>query len=214
MKQSNKIAIIGGTGKAGKYLVSELVKQGFTIKVLSRNPEKITQVSQLIEVVQGNARDYASIRTLITGCDAVISTLGPSRSEPDTCSVAVEHIIKAMQELKIKRYVELAGLAIDTPDDKKGFQTRLIVGILKRFFPAVINDRQKGYDLLSASNLDWTIVRSSMIELTDAKRTLKTSLADSPGRKISAADLAIFLINQLSDEQYVRKCPFVASLIN
>jgi putative NADH-flavin reductase len=211
MKQNNKIAVIGGTGKAGKYLVSELVKQGFPIKVLSRNPEKITQESHLIEVIQGNARDYASIRSLLSGCDAVISTLGPSRSEPDTCSVAIGHIIKAMQELKIKRYIELAGLAIDTPDDKKGFQTRLIVGILKRFFPAMINDRQKGYDLLSASNLNWTIVRSSMIELTDTKRTLKTSLADSPGRKISAADLALFLVSQLNDDQYIGKCPFVAS---
>lgn len=211
MKQSNKIAVIGGTGKAGKYLISELVKQGFHIKVLARNPEKITQKSQLIEVVQGNIRDYASIRTLLTGCDAVISTLGPSKNEPDTCSVAVEHIIKAMQELDLKRYIELAGLAIDTPDDKKGFQTRMIVGILKRLFPAVINDRQKGYDLLSASNLNWTIVRSSMIELTDVKRTLKTNLTDSPGRKVSATDLAIFIITQLSSMQFVRKCPFVAS---
>ncbi len=211
MNNIQKIAVIGGTGKAGKFLVDNLISRKYPIKMLARNPEKITQQSQLIEVVQGNARDYLSIRTLLTGCDAVISTLGSSKSEPDTCSVAVGHIIKAMQELKIKRYIELAGLAIDTPDDKKGFQTRLIVSILKRLFPAVINDRQKGYELLSASNLDWTIVRSSMIELTDEKRTLKTSLADSPGRKVSASDLAQFLVNQLSDEQYIRKCPFVAS---
>jgi len=211
MKKIQKIAVIGGTGKAGKYLVQELVKQGFQLKVLARNPEKIKQKSPLIEIITGNARDYDSIRALLTGCNAVISTLGTSKNEPDTCSVTVGNVIKAMHELNIKRYIELAGLAINTPEDEKGFQTRLIVGIMKLFFPAVINDRQKGHDLLSASDLQWTIVRSSMIELTDAKRPLKTSLSDSPGRKISASDLALFLVSQLTDEQFIRKCPFIAS---
>ncbi len=211
MNQIQKIAVIGGTGKAGKYLVNELVKQEFAIKMLARNPENITGHSPLIEVISGNARDYNSIRKLLTGCDAVISTLGASRSEPDTCSVAVGHIIQAMQEQHIKRYIELAGLAIDTPDDKKGWKTRLVVNLIKNLFPAIINDRQKAFDLLRASDLSWTIVRSSMIKLTDAKRVLKTSLSDSPGGRISASDLAIFLIEQLTDERFIRKCPFVAS---
>jgi putative NADH-flavin reductase len=211
MRKFEKTAIIGGTGKAGKYLIDQLISQGYSIKVLARNPDKLTQKSPRIELVKGNVRDYASIYTLLTGCDTVISTLGPSKGEPDTCSIAVSHIIKAMQELKIKRYIEVAGLAIDTPDDKKRFQTRLIVKILKWFFPAVINDRQKDYALLAGSNIDWTIVRCPMIELTDAKRSLKTSLSDCPGRKVSANDLAIFLISQLYDDRFIRKCPFVAS---
>ncbi|MFO7371389.1 MAG: NAD(P)H-binding protein [Bacteroidales bacterium] len=211
MNKIQKIAIIGGTGKAGKYLVNELVKQEFPIKVLARNPENLLGHSPLIEVIPGNARDYNSILKLLTGCDAVISALGPSGSEPDTCSVAVGHIIKAMQELHIKRYIELAGLAIDTPDDKKGWKTRLVVALMKRLFPAIINDRQKAYELLSASDLSWTIVRSSMIKLTDTKRVLKTSLSDCPGSRISAADLTVFLIDQLTDERFIRKCPFVAS---
>jgi putative NADH-flavin reductase len=211
MNQQKRIAVIGGTGKAGKFLVKELVKQEVSIKVLARNPENILGQNPLIEVIPGNALDYNSILKLLTGCDAVISALGPSRSKPDTCSVAVGHIIKAMHELHIKRYIELAGLAIDTPDDKKGWKTRLVVALMKRLFPAIINDRQKGYELLLASDLRWTIVRSSMIKLTDAKRVLKTSLSDSPGGQISATDLAVFLIDQLTDERFIRKCPFVAS---
>ena len=41
MEKYNKIAVIGGTGKAGKYLVKQLVNQGFKIKVLLRNPDKL-----------------------------------------------------------------------------------------------------------------------------------------------------------------------------
>jgi len=211
MKHPEKIAVLGGTGKAGRYLIKQLLKQGFAVKTLARNPEKIEPSGPLIKVIKGNSRDYNSIHALLTGCDAVISTLGPSRSEPDTCSVTIVHVIRAMHELKILRYIEVAGLAIDTPGDKKGFQTRLIVNILKLMLPTVIGDRQKCYLMLEASNINWTIVRCPMIKLTGSTGPVKTSLADSPGRKISSTDLALFLIDQLTAEKFLRKAPFVAN---
>jgi hypothetical protein len=116
-----------------------------------------------------------------------------------------------MHALNISRYIELAGLAIDTPYDKKSFMTKLLVRIMRFFFPVIIGDRQKGYLLLSESNLDWTLVRSSMIEQTNSKRSVKTSLTDSPGRKVSSTDLALFMIEQISDDQFIRKSPFISS---
>jgi putative NADH-flavin reductase len=211
MKRYKKIAIIGGTGKAGKYLIGQLINQGYQIKALTRNPDKLSLTSSLVEKITGDARNYESIYTLIQGCDAVISTIGPSRKEPDTCSIVTGNVIQAMQTLNIKRYIELAGLAIDAPSDKKGFMTNLLANIMKLFFPRIIADRQKGYRLLSESDLEWTLVRSSMIELTDAKRLVKTSLIDSPGRKVSSTDLALFLIDQLSDDRFIKKSPFISS---
>ncbi len=55
MSKIQKIAVIGGTGKAGKYLVGNLISRQYPVKMLTRNPEIITQKSPLIEVVQGNA---------------------------------------------------------------------------------------------------------------------------------------------------------------
>ena len=211
MKHYKKIAVIGGTGKEGKYLISQLINQGYQIKALTRNPDKLSLTSSLVEKITGDARNYESIYTLIQGCDAVISTIGPSRKEPDTCSIVTGNVIQAMQTLNIKRYIELAGLAIDAPSDKKGFMTNLLANIMKLFFPRIIADRQKGYRLLSESDLEWTLVRSSMIELTDAKRLVKTSLIDSPGRKVSSTDLALFLIDQLSDDRFIKKSPFISS---
>lgn len=210
MKPYKKIAVIGGTGKAGKYLIKQLINQGYQIKALARNPEKPGH-DLLVEKITGDARNYDTVFALLQGCDAVISTIGPSKNEPDTCSVVTGHVIHAMQTLNMKRYIELAGLAIDTPSDKKGFITRLVVRIMKLVVPAIIADRQKGYRLLSESNLDWTLVRSSMIEQTDSKRLIKTSLLDSTGRKVSSTDLALFMVNQLSDDQFIKKAPFISS---
>lgn len=38
MKNTN-IAVIGGTGKSGKFLVKQLLNQGFHINLLLRNPQ-------------------------------------------------------------------------------------------------------------------------------------------------------------------------------
>ncbi|OFY48018.1 MAG: hypothetical protein A2W85_11300 [Bacteroidetes bacterium GWF2_41_31] len=211
MKQFKKIAVLGGTGKAGRYVIKRLLEKGYQVKALTRNPVKLTQSSPSLEIIQGDARDAETIHLLLKGCDAVISTIGPTMNTPDTCSIATGHVIEAAKRNHIKRYIELAGLAIDTPTDRKGFKTKLVVSIMKLFVPTIIADRQKAYGLLSSSDLDWTLVRSSIIELTDTHRDIKTSLSDSPGHRISATDLANFLVEELTDEQFIRKAPFISS---
>jgi putative NADH-flavin reductase len=210
-KGYKKIAVLGGTGRAGKYLTRELLSQGYSVKALARDPRKIEQSHPSLEVIQGNARDYDSIFMLVYGCDAVISTLGPAKDQPDTCSMAVGHIIKALQSLNIQRYIEVAGLAIDTPEDNKGILTQILVATMRLFASSVINDRQKDYELLKKSNIRWTIVRCPMIKLTYLSGNVKTSLKDRQGNQVSATDLARFLIDQLNDEQFICKAPFISN---
>jgi NAD(P)H-binding len=79
-------------------------------------------------------------------------------------------------------------------------------------YPISTKDKQSEYEILAASNLDWTLVRLPITEQTDARNSIKTSLEDCEGDKISATDLAHFLIEQLSDESFVRQTPFLWSL--
>ena len=51
MQQYTKIAVIAGIGKAGKYLVRQLIQRGFYLKLLLKNPEKFPFKNTLIEVV-------------------------------------------------------------------------------------------------------------------------------------------------------------------
>lgn len=209
--RNKKIAVLGSTGKVGKYLTRELVRQGYSVKALIRDPQKMALADPSMEVIYGNALDYNSIFNLLTGCDAVISTLGPSRNEPDTCSIAVGHVIKAMKVLNLGRYIEVAGLGIDTPGDKKGLFTRTLAGIMKWFASAVIADRQKVYMMLKDSPIHWTIARCPMIKLTDSSMIVKTSLTDIPGYSIGSSDLARFIIDQLGSEEYVCMAPFISN---
>lgn len=209
MEQHIKIAILGGTGKAGKYLVKELVKRGIHFKMLVRNSasrpiENLPINNPKVEIFDGDANDYEAIHSLINGCQAVISTLGNSQ--------ASAHLIRAMNECKISRYILLAGININTPFDKKGTKTQFATNWMYENYPIPTKNRQIEYKLVAASNLDWTLVRLPLIEQTDAKNAIKTSLEDCEGDKISATDLAYFLIKQLADKTFIRQAPFLWSL--
>jgi putative NADH-flavin reductase len=213
MEQLYTIAVIGGTGKAGQYLVKELIRQGYKIKILFRNPGKFENENPLIEKIQGDIRNYQSVYSLVKGCNAIISTLGQPQGEAPLFSEAAQNIVKAMSELNVKRYIYLTGLSINTPFDKKSGSTKLKSKIMKICFPTIIVDKQKEYEIVASSALDWTIIRVPFIELTTSTAEINISLKDCPGKKISSNSLAGFLVNQITDNQFIRQAPFIANKV-
>src|SRR5450432_2806371 len=98
MEQIIKVAVIGGTGKSGKYLVKQLISQGFHFKILLRNPEDFQIKSPLAGIIKGDARDYNSVRSLVDDCQAVISMLGQPKGESSIFSQATKNVIQSMNE--------------------------------------------------------------------------------------------------------------------
>jgi putative NADH-flavin reductase len=212
MQNNIQIAVIGGTGKSGKYLVRQLLNQAFTIRMLVRNPDTCQIISPLQNVVQGDARNAEAVRSVIEGCQAVISTLGQPKGEEPIFSEATTNVIRSMEEFGIHRYILITGLNVDTALDNKSQKTAFATEWMKKNYPFTTADKQKELELLSKSDIDWTLVRLPLIELTDKKSEWKASLEDCPGEKISATDLADFLIGQLFDKSYIRKAPFIANV--
>lgn len=210
MKQ-HKIAVIGGTGKSGNYLVKELMRRNIPIKLLLRAHTAFEAGNQAVEMVRGDARDYASIQKLLEGCSAVISTLGQPKGESSIFSDATRNILQAMKEAGINRYLVTTGLNVDAPGDNKSESVRMATSWMYENYPETTKDKQAEYELLAASQTDWTMVRLPMIVQTEEHFSTKVDLTDCPGEKISAADLACFLTDQLSNNEFIRKSPFVAN---
>jgi putative NADH-flavin reductase len=215
MKKIIKVALIGGTGKSGQYLVKRLLANGISIKLLVRNIFHAPDSHPLIEIVFGNVHDSAAIHQLVTGCEAIISTLGLGipPSEPTIFSQSTRYVLQAMRRYGVKRYILITGLNVDSVSDQKSMQTQQATLWMKTHYPLSTADKQLEYELLIKSSVDWTLVRLPKIELTnDHGRAIKVSLADCPGNAITAIDLADFLIGQLEDRSYIRQAPFIANI--
>lgn len=207
--KTHKIAVIGGTGKSGNYLIRELLKKEYPVKLLLRTPENFILKHPLIEIIKGDARDFEAVNSLIEGCNAVISKIGQPAGEKSIFSDATGNIIKSMHIHGIKRYIIITGLNVDTPFDHKNERVKAATAWMYQNYPETTKDKQKEYEILVNSSLDWTLVRLPLIIPTAEHFKTETSLTDCAGEKISAADLSEFLVSQIDDEAYIQRSPFL-----
>ncbi|MEB2784112.1 NAD(P)-dependent oxidoreductase [Algoriphagus persicinus] len=213
MNANKKIAVIGGTGKAGKFLVNELVKAGFQIKMLVRNPDRIPAINSQIEVVIGDVLNQTVVSELLEDCNAVISTLGwgvpPSRHT--ISSEGTSNLLLAMKLHGITRYVVASGINVDAKGDKKGASVKAATEWMYANYPNSTADKQLEYEILNRNEVDWTLVRLPLITMDEENKPINASLEDCPGDQISATSLANFLMDQLSDRRFIKQAPFIAN---
>lgn len=220
MDSKIKIAVLGGGGKTGKFVVDYLLSKGYQLKVLLRRiPENddadsfsLNLQNSNLEIVLGDAVRSEDIRSLVADCQAVISTIGQRPGEPMVASAVTRNMLEVWEEFSLQRYISIAGINVDTPFDKKGESTRQATEWMKAKFPIIQQDRALAYTLLSQSEINWTLVRVPMIEFTPGTFVVEADLEDCRGVKISAMDIAIFLEGQLHDQTYMRKAPFLYQL--
>jgi uncharacterized protein YbjT (DUF2867 family) len=60
------ILVIGATGRVGGHLVDQLVRRGAALRVLTRNPAKVSFPAE-VDVVKGDLLDIDSLRAAFTG---------------------------------------------------------------------------------------------------------------------------------------------------
>jgi len=66
-----KVAVLGSTGFVGTLLIQKALKEGHQVRALARSPEKLGDLKDKVEIVQGDMFDPAVLQTLVQGVDAV-----------------------------------------------------------------------------------------------------------------------------------------------
>ncbi|WP_345248315.1 NAD(P)-dependent oxidoreductase [Nibrella saemangeumensis] len=205
------IAILGGSGKAGRPLVQRALAAGYRVRLLLRHPQAFEVAHERLDVFQGDARDPDSVRRLLQGSTALISTLGHTRGEASPMmATATRNYIAVMEQLGISRCVVVTSL-FETGNEQLDEKTQQAADYMQQHYPLFMDDRRLEFRLLSESSLAWTYVRVPLIVQQPATGDVVVNLNHLPEQQITAIDLAQFLICQLTDQRYLRHAPFIAS---
>ncbi|MFB8422898.1 NAD(P)-dependent oxidoreductase [Priestia megaterium] len=207
----NTIAIIGGTGRAGKFLAKSAVKKGYSVRMLVRTPKKSLLDDPNITLIEGDARDQDVILSLLSGCHAVINTfVQPNKAVP-LYSEITALVIQTMKELEIRRYVGVTGGSLDIEGDKKSILNKVGASVFRILYAEMMEDKRKELQLLRKSKLDWTLIRLPFVKENKKSQAIKEDEFDMPGFKISSRDIARFMIEQIHNPSYIGKTPFIAN---
>ena len=145
-----KIAILGGSGFVGSYIVNQLISSGFYVKLVNRKKHQDVYNSHVISIVSDLYSD--KLYKNFADCDTVIYNIGIIREFPklgitfkDLHQDLPIHIIKMAEMAGVRKFILMSANGVE----------RCLTKYEKTKFNAE--------KYLSKSNLEWTIFRPSLI---------------------------------------------------
>lgn len=205
-----RVLIVGPTGRIGSLAVERALAADHDVVALVRDPARMQQQERVTRVV-GDVRDSARVGEAVEGVDAVIAAVGPRGNtvdEEEALALGMRNIVAAMEAAAVHRLVALSGAGVDVPADEKPAVDRIVSRIVRRFARHVVGAKQREYEVFAASRLDWTALRPPLV-IDGDPRGYRLDLRLRPGARVTRADVAQALVDQLGDTSFVRAAPFV-----
>ncbi len=200
-----RLAILGATGPTGQQLVKQALQAGHMVTALVRNPAKLPIKDKHLAIIQGDALVYEDVEKVVKDQDAVLSALGVKPpSNEKLVGPATTNIVKAMENHGIKRLIIQSGFFMDESVRKKP----LVKVLTKTFMKGIYEDKKVQNSQLEKSELQWTEVRPTMLT-NKAKKSYKIDQTPGNMSKISRANVADFMLSQLSDKQFLNKAVII-----
>ena len=211
-KHPSRVLIVGATGGTGRQLVTQALERGHEVTALVRDPSRLPIAHPRLTVVQGDVLDEGSVDAAMRGQDAVLSALGHKRYFPPTriLSEGTRNILRSMQAQGVRRFVCETALGIGDTAGRMGlYYTLFVIPVILPFY---FWDKTRQERIIAGSNLEWVIVRPGM--LTDGDKRGRFRHGRRIGSflltvRISRADVADFMLNQLTSDTYLRTAPGV-----
>lgn len=207
------LLIVGATGGTGRELVAQALERGHRVTALVRHSRWRLEHPQLTQV-RGDLLDPVSLDAAVRGQDAVLSALGHKRWLYPTriLSTGTRNLIAAMEGHGVRRLVCETALGIADAWWRMGLYYTLFVRPV--ILPFYFWDKTRQEGIVRASDLDWTLVRPGA--LTNGPRRGRYRHGPRVGHwlwtvRISRADVAAFMLDQLEDATYVRRAVGVAN---
>jgi putative NADH-flavin reductase len=202
-----RLLIFGSTGSVGRLLVEQALNHNHQVTAFLRDPAKLAIRHKNLKIVQGDVLNYPIVEMAMKDQDVVMCALGAG-SKGMLRAEGTRNIIRAMENSGIKRYICQTSFGVGESQGNLNFFWKYIMFgmLLKKAY----HDHEIQESHIIQSQLDWTIVRPAAF--TNGMHTGKYKHGFSANDKsitlkISRADVADFMLKQLTDNTYLRKTP-------
>ncbi len=205
-----KILVIGAGGRTGRAVLEQAVGAGHEVTAFVHKADELGTTN--VRVIEGDAADSAAMNQAVLGQDAVLDTIGGKTPYKETTleSSVANTIIKAMQKNGVRRLVVTSMLG---EGESKANATIFVRLLVATFLRGANKDKAAMVSAVKSSGLDWVILRPAI--LTDDPATGNVRVFDAEAGekayKITRADLASFMIAQLSNNEHLHQAVTIAN---
>lgn len=212
-----KVIIFGASGGTGQFLVQEALARDHIVTAFALRPDSILAApAPGLTVVQGDVYDASAVSAAIAGQDAVLSALGARNlGHSDLLEVSMRNILAGITAHGVSRIIVLgASGARKDAALHQGILTRLFLRLVENtVLREPFRSQQSQERLLEASEARYTIVMPPRLLNRPAIGHYRVQEDGLPpgGLTIPRADVAGFMVRQLTDTSWIGKAPYVAT---
>jgi putative NADH-flavin reductase len=163
-----------------------------------------------VRIIKADALDKGAVDQAVRGQQASMYAIGVKTIGRTTLfSQSTRILIDAMESNRVKRLVCITGVGAGETKGHGGFLYDWI------FYPLITKriykDKEVQEALIQKSLLDWVIVRPAAFRegTPSGKLEAVTDVRGVTLRRVSRAEVAAFVLQQLTDDRYLRKAVFV-----
>ncbi|MGV9001614.1 MAG: NAD(P)-dependent oxidoreductase [Candidatus Saccharimonadaceae bacterium] len=206
-----RIAVIAANGRLGKEFVEAALAAGHSVQAGIRGQNTLAPNDNLT-VLTCDATKSEDLRALFKNQEAVVSAIGHVKnSTPDVQTVATQAIVSIMEELTIKRFVDVTGTGVRFLGDKISLVDRALnlgVGIIDKNRVA---DGRSHQEVLKNSSIDWTTIR--ILKLQNVKsKPYKLTLNGPTKWYVGRKEVATAMLEVIEAGSFVKQAPIISKL--
>lgn len=202
-----RVVVFGATGKTGRLALRVALDRGHEVTAFGRSVERLDTEAGL-STFRGDVFDADAVSEAVAGHDAAIVCLGSTGlRDSATLAAGTANIVDAVAARPVRRLVVISAAGVGDSWAQIPWSSRLM---FKTMLRNVFADHEAQEAVVARSNADWTVVRSAVLTDKPAAGTV-TATREGSTKRISRADLAGFLVDQLTDDTYSRQAVCVTS---
>jgi putative NADH-flavin reductase len=206
-----KLLVIGASRGIGFNVLQQALQAGHEVTAVVRDPKRLPIRHERLKVVKGDILEKNVIEGAVNGQDAVCVTIGikPTRKPVSVFSEGTKNVVEAMKKTSCKRLICVTGIGAGDSRNHGGFFYDKIIYrlLLKRIY----EDKDRQETIVRESGLDWVIVRPGFLTngIHTGKYRILTELDGVKAGKISRADVADFILREVTEMRYRRQTPLL-----
>jgi len=209
-----RILVVGATGGTGRQLVAQALARGYEVTALVRDPSRLPLADPRLTLAVGDVLDEGSVARAMRGAEAVLSALGHRRffGPSRILSRGTGNILRAMEAQGAARLICETSLGLGDSAGRMGLLfTFFVIPVVLPFY---FWDKARQERIVAGSRAEWVIVRPAI--LTNGAAEGRTRHGRGVGGfllspRISRADVAGFMLDQLETDRYLRAAPGICS---
>ncbi len=209
---SMKLIIFGSTGGTGRELLKQALDQDHHVVAFARNPAKLVEFQHAnLQVIRGDVLDSEAVTGAVAKQEAVLCSIGTGPARTTLREEGTRNIIEAMAKTGVQRLICQSSLGVGDSRANIPFFTKYI--IIPVFLRHAFADHERQEVVVKQSSLDWTIVRPPHLKDGPLTREYRHGFPITDKHikaEISRADVADFMLKQLTDDTYHHQTPGVS----